>query len=144
MNNCNCPYCNSKISYWDKLKPAFSFGEQFVLCRNCHKKISEHWVNKGIGVGWVVGVIAFVNVAAQSDNPFAYFLVFIAVIMMIFMLAATKVKLKQCDELTFKEVRSEYMAKETSVNIVRVLIILVIAISGFAFFMWALSNGYIR
>jgi uncharacterized membrane protein YidH (DUF202 family) len=141
MTKNNCPYCNTKISYWDKLKPVVGFNEQFVLCGNCHKKISEHWVNKGIGVGWALGAIAFARLAAKSENPFAYFLAFIAVVLIIFMLAATKVELKQCNELTFKEVRAEYMAKETSVNFVRVALIVVASVAGFALFIWFIGHG---
>ena len=141
MTKNNCPYCNEKISYWDKLKPVFGFNEQFVSCGNCHKKISEHWVNKGIGVSWVLGIMAFVRLATESDNPFMYFLVLIAVVLIIFMLGATKVELKQCNELTFKEVRAEYVAKEMSVNYVRVALIVVASVAAFCSLIWFISHG---
>ena len=85
--------------------------------------------------------MAFVRLATESDNPFMYFLVFIAVVLIIFMLGATKVELKQCNELTFKEVRAEYVAKEMSVNYVRVALIVVASVAAFCSLIWFISHG---
>lgn len=141
MKENSCPYCNFKISYWDKIKPVFGINQQFVLCSSCHKKISDYWLKRGRGVGLALGGLAIGRIAAQSTNPTAWVLGAFAFLIIIFMYAATRIQLKQCDELTLEKIQAEYIAKETSINPVRVVLIVISAIFAFSLLIWVVGRG---
>jgi hypothetical protein len=140
MTKSNCPYCNAKIPFWEKLKPAYK-EPTFILCKKCNKKISDYWLKNRIGVGSVLGALAAGRIAAGSNNPFMCILGAMLCFIVIYMFKAARIQLHQCDELTKEAVQAEYMARAFSVSYVRVGLIVVSVVVAFTLFIWVLSNG---
>jgi len=140
MSTSNCPYCNEKVPYLEKLKPLYK-GPDFIFCKCCNKKVSPYWLKNRGGVWPAVAAIVGGRIAAGSGNEVAYIAAALLCFIMAYMVVAARIPLSQCDEMTREALQAEFISKATGVNFTRIAIIVASVIVAFTAFIWVLSNG---
>lgn len=129
-----CPYCNQHVSYWVKLKPAFSFTQQFITCPNCNKKVSSFWIRGALGAG-MSGLFAG-HYMGKDSGWLVYAAAVIGLFVCSMMIMPFFIDLKESDSESIKKIRSEILAKEMSYSWARILTIIGVTVGLFILLVW--------
>ena len=135
MPKADCPYCNQHVSYWVKLKPAFNFTQQFIICPHCRKKVSSFWIRGALGAG-MSGVVA-AHYIGKDSGWLAYVATVIGLFICSMMVMTFFIDLKEPDGESIKKIRSEMVANEMSYSWVRIFKIIGVTVGLFILLIWA-------
>lgn len=134
MPRAECPYCNQHVSYWRKLKPAFQFTQQFIICPNCNRKVSSFWIRGALGAG-MSGAFAGHSIGKDS-SMLTYAATVIGLFICSMMVMPFFIDLKEANTESIQKIRSEMIAKEMSYSWVRIFKIIGVTVGFFILLIW--------